>query len=1299
MKLRILTLVVFIFGLVPRPYGLTPEPAQANTTDWSYISTDVDGDGLPNTTEETGWCNALGCFVTDPFDLDSDNDGLTDGEEKLFDSNPKNDSSPGIYIIYDEAYQTQEYYPWQPYGNQLIARADSFIPTRPDEVDLIHNLGTNLDAVVVRRGTTISIGGPINQSLQITENGNLTNLNPQQDPLTGLWQITIPANGTVGQYTLTLGNESMDMFVIFELPTPSGELTQSVIDKFLYDDNPNTLEENYALMMSAQSEYWDGHGDTDPNNPPTDPLPVTTWWLNTNPPTRPPYDIPPGEDFRGKTDTYMVEGGTYKFDAHVFNRYILEDYVMPAMSGADNQEDAADALVEKVDQETVFRNPVVYYDSWKTFKAINDPVDPRNQCSNVSGAVTSLTRAAGLPSRVLFTDWRRSTFDHANEVWVDGQWMVYRGYTKVEMGNVPDNSKKGCSEPAWPACGYDKKNRQTWGTKNYTPWHSGGGGAGNIIATVDETWNLNNQTTRAYRWPSWITEGNKWGTTMLKKDYFETVHEEYWSSYGWNSEPTALPFNSIANHWPDAPPLPPPAPELLTDLGALSALATAAPVLSPIETGNVVAEYGLDLNGNGQYDQLVVEIEVTAAQPGPYWFYSELKTTTPTPTLDSAGGLISSVYQQIPLVAGPQVVQLVFGGQDISTKRVDGPYLVSGLWVTDAAIPAPEDFMNNNLASDFSASQTAAYLSTEFETNGALLNGQYNYTVEDSDSDGLADTLVINTGLTIDQPDQYKTVGTLYDRDANLVSVAEWSGTGPEVSLRFENLAGTVGPYTLRQLELHNSAQASIDIIYDAYTIDIIPELVTATAASFELYGGPDAVMAFGVGITPTTSFNTSLQNGDLRLDAEVEVSQSGSYKLEAWLADQNGNLVTWAVGSATALTPGVKNLSVTFDGANILARGIPGPYKIVALKVLNGSVPYSVIDEVGELPQQTQAYQLSSFAASPDATIVFEDYAESGPGKWSPQAPWAIENDVHQYLTVSKAWSADNAEAALTIAQPLNLEATGYTMVDLKFSTSYDFGSGEAGYVEVSTNGSTWTPVATYSGSASWSQAPQLVDLTAYAGQAALRVRFRLAATGGSWNIDDVVIVAKGEDTDGDGISDEDEGTGDTDGDTIPDYLDDDSDGDGIPDADEGAGDTDDDGTPNYQDSDSDGDGVPDQDEGTGDTDGDTIPNYLDDDSDGDGIPDEDERTSGGLLPHCGNQGGIDTDDDGTPNCRDNDVDGDGIPNYLDDDSDGDGKTDKDEGLGDSDSDSIPNYLDSEDQTPNFGIILTNIYLPIVVK
>ncbi len=113
-----------------------------------------------------------------------------------------------------------------------------------------------------------------------------------------------------------------------------------------------------------------------------------------------------------------------------------------------------------------------------------------------------------------------------------------------------------------------------------------------------------------------------------------------------------------------------------------------------------------------------------------------------------------------------------------------------------------------------------------------------------------------------------------------------------------------------------------------------------------------------------------------------------------------------------------------------------------------------------------------------------------------------------------------------------------------------------------------------------------------------------------------------------------------DTDGDTVPDVLDTDDDGDTIPTATEIADttasgvSTDVDGTGgvNWLDKDADGDGAEDGVEGTGDLDGDGVPNYLDvndkdgptGDLDGDGIPNGTE-TSTGTDPNK-----ADTDGDG---------------------------------------------------------------------
>jgi hypothetical protein len=196
--------------------------------------------------------------------------------------------------------------------------------------------------------------------------------------------------------------------------------------------------------------------------------------------------------------------------------------------------------------------------------------------------------------------------------------------------------------------------------------------------------------------------------------------------------------------------------------------------------------------------------------------------------------------------------------------------------------------------------------------------------------------------------------------------------------------------------------------------------------------------------------------------------------------------------------------------------------------------------------------------------------------------------------------------------------------------------------------------------------------------------------------------------DTDGDGISDGDEGRvarTDTDGDGTPDYMDADSDGDGILDSHEAGDpelataplDSDGDGVANFRDRDSDDNGREDDIDGEHDADDDGSPDFADLDDDDDAILDPSELGPEPAAPR-------DTDGDGTPDFRDSDSDGDAIPdvwetdadydndrlgNYIDLDSDSDCVGDAIEARGvppiDSDNDHRPDYIDRD--SDNDGI------------
>jgi len=175
--------------------------------------------------------------------------------------------------------------------------------------------------------------------------------------------------------------------------------------------------------------------------------------------------------------------------------------------------------------------------------------------------------------------------------------------------------------------------------------------------------------------------------------------------------------------------------------------------------------------------------------------------------------------------------------------------------------------------------------------------------------------------------------------------------------------------------------------------------------------------------------------------------------------------------------------------------------------------------------------------------------------------------------------------------------------------------------------------------------------------------------------------------DADGNGLDDATETTPlpvpNTDGDTVPNYLDLDSDNDGITDVTEAGGtDANGDGIIDGF-ADGDGNGLDDTTETTPlpvpNSDGDTLPNYLDLDSDNDGITDTTEAggtdaNGDGLIDGFadGDNNGLDDTTETTP-LPVEDKDSDGTANYLDLDSDNDGITDTTEAGGtDANSDGI---------------------------
>ncbi|MCP4538167.1 MAG: tandem-95 repeat protein [Chloroflexi bacterium] len=923
-------------------------PTQVYAQGWYDLSADIDGDGLPNTVEEDGWYNtAGGPYVTDPLDADSDDDGLSDGLEKLYDTNPLSDHSPGIYVEYQQNFQTREYYPWQRFGDKYIALPTPLAPWGED-------------SVIVRRGTTFSVGGPADGTITISKSiGTLTTLTPVRDPCSGQWNIYVPDDGTVGIYEITMEDgswsQSLNLYVIFQLPT---HLSDDFVKAFIYDDDPDNprdeISVHYSEWNSGPREY--DHDDYD--------------W------------IPEGE--------WIYHGYAWGFENRQYQDYIFEDHVIPTINGTDNTWDAANALGQRVDEYTCVAWPQYHSDAWCALNPMSCSGNNKNECTTVASLLSAFNRSAGIPSRPVWGDWRHSTWDHSTEVWTTPSspsaenWYVMRGYSSYEgSGGV-------CASPQ-VAEGYNSL-RTTSG------WYASTYGMYAVSenwpeSQVNNWWSTNEDE---YRMATWQFDKNNHVGKIVKKDWWETRFVDYW---GWPAEPTVT--GTPPGDWPDLSG--PTAMMLLPDASPSTDNHTIYTGIenndnisnSTIQFSQVVANYGVDMDNDNRFDQLLFEIQVSVAQADDYWFRGQL-----------AGGFSEGIGK-VYLEAGRHTIELPFDGMDIYLNKVDGPYLLENLWVTDAENPGKEDFVNGL---DFSQPdyQTSPYKFDDFGVAGAVLTNEYSYKSIDTDDDSYADTLIVETGLNIQKAGTYTAQGVLYAGQDEIPMQATWTGSAPQVTLQFNELRNTTGPYTLAHLFVRNTADQITDGITEPYIIDAVPELsaklISLNPEPATPILPPSPIQPFfliaaggysdaGVDTDDDGKFDQLL----ITVNVEVEAGEGGqAYRIEGWLVDANNSLISWAISDPQTLAVGIQSLSLAFDGRAINEHNVDGPFTLIALKALAGST-YTVLDQVG-IAYTTFAYGHDAFedAAVEPATSLFADDVEN----------WTIKGDSFETGSLGAAWT-----------------------------------------------------------------------------------------------------------------------------------------------------------------------------------------------------------------------------------------------------------------------------------------------------
>lgn len=222
-------------------------------------------------------------------------------------------------------------------------------------------------------------------------------------------------------------------------------------------------------------------------------------------------------------------------------------------------------------------------------------------------------------------------------------------------------------------------------------------------------------------------------------------------------------------------------------------------------TGTFV-DYGVDQDGNGLYDQLVIEGGVNVDNDGSYRIMGVLE--------DSSGNR-QSVSTLVELQAGEDEVQLAFGGRALYRNGVDGPYNLAELRIAEED-PAGIAIMPTHALEG--AHATAAYGYDEFEHAPLLLTGQGSAQAIDLTGDGRYDRLDVSLEARIEHAGFYQWSARLVDEHGTELGFSDGSANldpgDNMLTFSYDGEAiganGVDGPYHVSELLLFGAGESLV---------------------------------------------------------------------------------------------------------------------------------------------------------------------------------------------------------------------------------------------------------------------------------------------------------------------------------------------------------------------------------------------------------------------------------------------------------------------------------------------------------
>ena len=371
-------------------------------------------------------------------------------------------------------------------------------------------------------------------------------------------------------------------------------------------------------------------------------------------------------------------------------------------------------------------------------------------------------------------------------------------------------------------------------------------------------------------------------------------------------------------------------------------------------------DYGIDTDSDELYNHLVIEVEVNVSKAGEYelsgnlayrinisgWYWWHLFDYESNNTyLDIGTHIISLQFQ------GYKIYDIGYNGTlKASLELYD---ITNGNWMDDA------EYM------------TQSYNSDEFDGPPIKFTEVFNDYGLDTDGDGLYNYLAVEAEVNVTELGEYHLSGSLryYDNFSGWWNTIDYDSNYTTLDIGTHTILLRFDGYKIYNIGYNGQFKADLDL----YTIDDA-EYMTQSYNYYEFDGPP---IEF-TGVFDDYGLDT---DGDglydyLAVEAEVNVTEPGEYRLSGYLYYYNDSLGWWEwfdcyAYNYTYLNVGIHDIVLQFEGYKIYNIEYNGQFKadLNLYDIATGNW-------VGDAEYMTQPYAYTDFQPPPGQfTGNYNDY------------------------------------------------------------------------------------------------------------------------------------------------------------------------------------------------------------------------------------------------------------------------------------------------------------------------------------